>query len=70
MSLTKKYVYHFVSNNLLFQHLVYRLSMITNLLTTIIFFSALGTIGAIFVCAVTAVKYLEGKYTVNPEFVQ
>ena len=44
--------------------------MITNLLATIIFFSALRTIGAIFVCAVTAVKYFEGNYTVNPKFVQ
>ena len=34
------------------------------------FLSALGTIGAIFICVVTATKYFQGNYTVNTEFVQ
>ena len=34
------------------------------------FLSALGTIGAIFICVVTATKYFQGNYTVNAEFVQ
>jgi len=32
------------------------------------YFSALGTIGAIFICAVTATKYFEGTY--KPEIVE
>ncbi|KAM7438690.1 hypothetical protein ABFA07_011802 [Porites harrisoni] len=32
--------------------------------------SALGTIGAIFICVVTATKYFQGNYTVNTESVQ
>ena len=44
--------------------------LINNFKIDYFFFSLLGTVGALFVCAVVAVKYSEGTHTVSKEFIE